>query len=152
MNHTECPPRLAVVAAIIDGGAASRGPLASAARLGSEIHGKAQSATAVTATPEERALARALRDNGQRDGPSTDHAIAELLLLADDDPEAGTLATGLSQAFLLPDDSQAALAVEERRSVFADLYRRLALHGLNSQVRNKAAAILCRLRRRDAAT
>jgi hypothetical protein len=146
------PPRLAVVAAIIEGGEVSHGPLASAARLGDEIHSKARSATAATATAAEQALAQALQDSGQCDEPSTDHAIAELLLLADDGPEAGMLAIGLSQTFLLPDDSKALLAREERRSAFADLYRRLALHQLNSQVRNKAAAILCRLRRRDAAT
>jgi hypothetical protein len=145
MTNTDCPPRLAVVAAIIDGGATSLGPVASAARLGAEMHGKAQSAMATAATPAERALAQALRDGGQRDGTPTDHAIAELLLLAADDPEAGRLATGLSQAFLVPDDSRAALAREERRSAFADLYRRLALHQLDSQVRNKAAATLCRL-------
>lgn len=43
------------------------------------------------------------------------------------------LATRLSQAFLLPGDSKAALAREERRSAFADLYRRLVLHQLNSR-------------------
>lgn len=152
MKNSDCPPRLAVVAAIMDGGEVGQGPLVSAARLGSEILDKAQSATAAAATPAERALAQALRGNGKRDEHSTDHAIAELLLLADDDPEAARLATGLSQAFLLPDDSKAALAHEERRSAFADLYRRLALHQLNSQVRNKAAATLCRLLRWDAAT
>ncbi|HYK30671.1 MAG TPA: hypothetical protein VEV63_01880 [Streptosporangiaceae bacterium] len=145
MTNTDCPPRLAVVAAIIDGGATSLGPVASAARLGAEIHDKEQSAMAARSTPAERALAQALRDGGQRDGTSTDHAIAELLLLAADDPEAGRLATGLRQAFLRPDNSKAVLAREERRSAFTDLYRRLALHQLDSQVRNKAAATLCRL-------
>lgn len=150
MKNPDCPPRLAVVAAIIDDGEVGQGPLVSAARLGSEIFDKAQSATAAAATPAERALAQALRGNGKRDEHSTDHVIAELLLLADEDPEAGMLATGLSQAFLLPGDSKAALAREERRSAFADLYRRLVLHQLNSQVRNKAAAVLFSLRRRDA--
>ena len=148
MKNTDYPPRLAVVAAIIDGEATSRGPLASAARLGSEIHDRAQSAMATAATPAERALAQALRDSGQRESTSTDHAIAELLLLADDDPEAGKLATGLSQAFLPSDESKADLAREERRSAFTDLYRSVALHRLNSQVRNKAAATLYRLRPR----
>lgn len=156
MKDTDYPPRLAVVAAIIDG-EVGQGPLVSAARLGTEILEKAQSATATAATPAELALAQALCGNGlcgngTGDERSTDHAIAELLLLADEDPEADTLATGLSQAFLLPDDSMAALANDERRSAFADLYRRLALHQLNSQVRNKAAATLCSLLRWDAAT
>lgn len=156
MKNIDYPPRLAVVAAIIDE-EVGQGPLVSAARLGTEILDKAQSATAAAATPAELALAQALCGNGpcangNRDDRSTDHAIAELLLLADEDPEAGTLATGLSQAFLLADDSKAALASEERRSAFADLYRRLALHQLNSQVRNKAAETLCRLVRWDAAT
>lgn len=151
MKNTDYPPRLAVVAAIIDG-EVGQGPLVSAARLGTEILAKAQSATAAAATPAELALAQALCGNGKRDEPSSDHAIAELLLIADEDPEAGVLATGLSQVFLLADNSKAALANEERRSAFADLYRRLALHQLNSQVRNKAAATLCSLLRWNAAT
>lgn len=144
MKSVDRPPRLAVVAAIIDGEGLGSGPLVTAARLGSEIHERAESAAATTATAVERALAQAMR-GGQRDEPSADRAIAELLLIVDDGPEASDLATGLSQAFLLPDDSEAALAREERRSAFADLYRRLALHQLNSQVRNKAAALLCGL-------
>lgn len=151
MKNIDYPPRLAVVAAIIDE-EVGQGPLVSAARLGTEILDKAQSATAAAATPAELALAQALCGNGKRDEPSSDHAIAELLLIADEDPEAGVLATGLSQVFLLADNSKAALANEERRSAFADLYRRLALHQLNSQVRNKAAETLCRLVRWDAAT
>ncbi len=79
--------------------------------------------------------------------------MAQLLMLADQVPQAGELATGLNQAFLPPDDSQpvtdsqSATARHERRSAFAGLYRRFALHQLNSQVRNKAAAILARLSR-----
>jgi hypothetical protein len=41
----------------------------------------------------------------RRGGHVADHAIAELLLLADDSPKAGELAAGLGQAILLPDDS-----------------------------------------------
>jgi hypothetical protein len=127
---------------MIDAERACDGPVASAARLGSDIHDRAESAATATATPAERALAQALRGDGQADEPPADHIIAELLLLADDGPAASKLATGLSQAFLLPDDSKAALAHPERRVAFADLYRGLALHQLNNQVRNKAAAIL----------
>jgi len=145
MKSTNCPPRLDVVAAIIDGQSLGHGLVVSAARLGSEIREKAESAAAATPTPQERALAQAMRADGQRDERSADQVIAELLLLADDGPDASKLAAGLSQAFLRPDDSKAALACEERRSAFADLYRRLALHQLDSQVRNKAAAVLCGL-------
>lgn len=146
MTSTDCPPRLAVVAAMIDGQGAGPGPLALAARLGSEIYDKAESAAIATATPAERALAQALRGEDRRDElPPADHAIAELLLLADDGPDASRLATGLIRAFLPPGDSGAALAGDDRRSAFAELYRRLALHQLNSQVRNKAAAIVCKL-------
>lgn len=148
MKSLNCPPRLAVVAAIIDGDGLRPSPLATAARLGSEILQKAESAAAASATPTERALAQAMRGGGQREEPLVDHAIAELLLLVDDGPDASKLATGLSEAFLLPDAPRAALAREERRTAFAELYRRLALHQLNSQVRNKAAAILCGLIRR----
>jgi hypothetical protein len=73
--------------------------------------------------------------------------MAELLILADEVPQADELATGLSQAFLLPDQSEPGTTRRERRSAFADLYRRVALHHLSSQVRNKAAAILALLSR-----
>ena len=143
MKSTDYPTRLAVVAAMLDEDAG--GPLTSSARLGSEIQAKAEMAAAATPTKAERALAHALHDGDHCDTSLTDHAIAELLLLADDVPETSKLlATGLSRA-LLPDDSRPALESDEWRSAFADQYRRLALHQLNSQVRNKAAAELCRL-------
>lgn len=142
MERTDGPPRLTVVAAIMNGESRGNGPLASAARLGCEIHDRIQSATAATATPAERALAQALQDDDQRGDWPAGQAIAELLILADGDGEASKLAAELSQAFLPPDEFTSALASEERRSAFADLYRELALHQLNSQVRNKAAAIL----------
>lgn len=144
---TDCPLRLAVVAAIIDND--SRGdddPLGSvAARLGSERRSSAESVPVDAATPAERALAQALRGDGQRGRPFADHTIAELLLLADDDPAADKLADGLGDALLPRAGSRPALARDERRFAFADIYRRLALHELDSQVRNKAAAILARL-------
>ena len=143
MTSTEHTPRLAVVATMID--SAADGPIVSAARLGNELQAKASSAADATPTDAERALARALQDDDQGDSPPADQAIAELLFLADDGPEASKLATGLNQAFLLPQDSHPAPAHDERRSAFADLYRRLALHQLNNQVRNKAAASLWRL-------
>lgn len=142
MKSTYCPPRLPVVAAMIDGEGLGRGPVVTAARMGNEIQEKAQSAAAATATAAERALAQAICGDRQREEHLTDHAIAELLLLVDDGPEASKLATGLSQAFLLPDDSEAALPRDERSFAFAELYRRLVLHQLNSQVRNKAAALM----------
>ncbi len=154
MTSTDLPPRLAVVAAIIDDqraaagdGSPALGSLASAARLGGGLVSKAKAASAADPTATERALAEALQAEGHASGPS-DHAIAELLLLADDVPTAGDLAAGLSRAFLLPGDSRSSLASQERRSAFADLYRKLALHQLNSQVRNKAAAVLFKLIRR----
>jgi hypothetical protein len=147
MMTIDCPLRLAVVAAIIDGDNAGDGPLATAARLGSENHKKAEAAAIAAATPAERALAQALQDDNQRGQPSVDHTIAELLLIADDGPAADELAARLSQAFLPQADSRPALARDERCSAFADVYRRLALHQLNSQVRNKAAAVLSRLGR-----
>lgn len=154
MSRTNYPPRLAVLAAILDDDFVTAdddladGLLARRARLGSDIFGKAESANEAEPTPLERALAEALHDGIRNDGASADHAIAELLLLADDIPAASDLATGLSQAFLLPDDSGSPAAHEERCSPFAELYRNLALHQLNNQVRNKASAILCELSRR----
>jgi hypothetical protein len=143
MTSTDHTPRLAVVAAMID--SAADGPLASSARLGNELQAKASSAADATPTASERALAEALQDHDQSDSPPADHAIAELLLLVDDGSEATKLATGLNHAFLVPDDSQPVPARGERRSAFADLYRKLALHQLNNQVRNKAAASLWKL-------
>ncbi len=148
MTSTDYPPRLAVVASIIDECSPVDASLAAAGRIGSDLQGNAASATQAEPTPQERALAEALQEDDQNDGPPTDRAIAELLLLVDDVPAADDLATGLSQTFLLPEDSRPALAREERHSAFADLYRRLALHHLNSQVRNKAAAKLRKLIRR----
>ena len=142
MRSTYCPPRLPVVAAMIDGEGLGHGPVVTAARMGSEIQQKAQSAAATTATPTERALAQAIRGDRQSEEQVIDQAIAELLLLVDDGPEASKLAAGLSQAFLRPDDSKAALAHDELGLAFAELYRRLVLHQLNSQVRNKAAELM----------
>ncbi len=142
-DHT---PSLAVVAAIID--PAADDSLTYSARLGSDLQAEAISAAEATPTAVERALAKALQDNGDGDGPSADRAIAALLLLADDGPGASKLAAELIQAFLLSDDSGSAPARDERRSVFADLYRRLVLHQLNNQVRNNAAASLWKLIRR----
>ena len=143
MTSAEHTPRLAVVATMID--SAADGPVMSAARLGNELQAKASSAADATPTGAERALAQALQDDDQSDSQFADQAIAELLYLADDGPEASKLANGLNQAFLLPEDSHPAPARDERRSAFADLYRRLALHQLNNQVRNKAAASLWKL-------
>jgi hypothetical protein len=145
-------PRLAVVASIIGekcAPARSAGSsLISAARLGGGLLTKAESSGEAEPTPSERALAHALHQDGQANGLPADRAMAELLLLADDVPAAGDLSAGLSQALLPRHDSEPALAGEERRSAFADLYRRLALHQLNSQVRNKASATLGKLARR----
>jgi hypothetical protein len=139
-------PRLAVVARIM--GSDDTGPIAAAARLGHRFRTPTEVPVA-SATTTERELARALQGDTEQDGdPPGERAMAELLLLAGDIPEPDKLAAALSQALLLPDDSRPALARAERRSAFADLYRRLALHHLNSQVRNKAAAMLGRLDRR----
>jgi hypothetical protein len=150
MASTNNTPRLAVVASMIDEVSPADDSLISA-RLGNNVPRKAQPARAAEPTPQEEALAAVLHD-GERDSPLAERAIAELLLLADEAPAADDLATGLSQALLLPDDSRSVSVRQEPRSAFADLYRRLALHQLNSQVRNKAAAILYRLIRLPAAS
>ncbi len=154
MPNNDVPPRLSVVAAIIEGETTAKGMLRPENRLGTRYGTGAESQAAASATLTEQKLAHALQ-GGQ--GPCADAqgelAMAELLMLADQVPQADKLATGLNQAFLLSDDSQPvtdsqpATARHERRSAFAGLYRRFALHQLNSQVRNKAAAILARLNR-----
>lgn len=134
-------PRLAVVAAIVDGDKPRCGPVTSAARMGSkprEVAGLGVD----SATTQERALARALQGGDSRKQTQGDPAMADLLYLADACPGARKLAAGLSQAFLAPGDPASGLPEQDRRSAFADLYRRLALHQLDNQVRNKAAAAL----------
>jgi hypothetical protein len=144
MTTRNCPPRLTVVAAIIDEDGALPNDLRSAARLGGRSGSVAEPDLAPTTT--ERALALALQ-GGQNTGetPAAEPVIAELLMLAEEESGADDLAVALSQAFLRPAGSGRDIARDEPRSAFADLYRRLALHQLNSQVRNKAAAILARL-------
>lgn len=154
MTSTDYPPRLAVLAAIMGGehadadGDTAESLLAREARLGGDIFSKAQPAMAAEPTPMERALAEALHDDNRNGWAPADNAIAELLLLADDVPAASDLANGLMQAYLLPNESRSGAAKEERCPAFADLYRKLALHQLNNQVRNKASAILSALIRR----
>ncbi len=146
MTNEEEPPRLSVVAAIIDADTSGKGVLPPAARLGTQYRADAESRAAASATPTEQALAQVLQ-GGQGAQAQSEPVMAELLMLANQVPQADELATGLSQAFLPPDDSQRATERHQRRSAFADLYRRFALHQLNNQVRNKAAAILARLSR-----
>src|SRR5262249_18054638 len=102
-------------------------------------------------TGTERALAEALYGCGHHDrepaARPAEPVVAELLLLADDLPESAELAAALSETFLSPDASALAPARGGgQTSVFADLYRRLALAQLNNQVRNRVAAALGRLR------
>jgi hypothetical protein len=142
MKSDSYPPRLAVVAAIVDGGRPGDGPVTSAARMSSTVRDCAVHPDADAATTQELALAEVLQwgeNGGQAAG---DAAMADLLYLADDCPGADKLAAGLSQKFLRPDDSAPGVPAEDRRSAFVDLYRKLALHQLENQVRNKAAAVL----------
>jgi hypothetical protein len=148
MNSENYPLRLAVVAAIVRGEGGGDGPITSAARMGSKVGGLAAHLVADSATTDELALAEALQfGETSAEEAHGDSAMADLLYLADDCPGADKLATGLSQRFLLPDDSALGVPEEDRRSVFVELYRRLALHQLENQVRNKAAAALSGLSR-----
>ncbi|HEX9625074.1 MAG TPA: hypothetical protein VF979_11910 [Streptosporangiaceae bacterium] len=158
MTSQNSTPRLAVVAAIIardaEGGDGEGGdpehPCSSV--LAERITGPTCSTMALSlpasATGTERALAEALCGDRDQEPAArfSEPMLAELLLLADDLPESGELAAALSETFLPPDDSAPAPARRDRTSVFADLYRRLALAQLNNQVRNKVAAALGRLR------
>lgn len=145
MTSIDCAPRLAVVAAIINGGPTTRSSLAQAARLGGDLRASSGTAVTVDATPQERALAQALK---QEPGEAiSGHAIADLLLLADYEQAADDLAARLSQVYLEAEAGQPQTtgAARKHRPTFADLYRKLSLHLLSSQVRNKAAATLCQL-------
>jgi hypothetical protein len=160
MTSPDSTPRLAVVAAIIasdaegndgDGGDPEH-PCSSvlAERISGPTCSTMTTSQPANATGSERALAEALCGGGRRDqepaARSQEPVLAELLLLADELPESDELATALSETFLPPDDSAPVPARPDRTSVFADLYRRLALAQLNNQVRNKVAAALGRLR------
>lgn len=154
MTNNDDLPRLSVVAAIMDVETSGKGSLRSEARLGTRYGKAAESQAAASATPAEQQLAQALQGGqGACADSEGEQAMAELLILADQVPQADELAAGLNQAFSLSDDSQPVTdsqpttARRERRSAFAGLYRRFALHQLNSQVRNKAAAMLARLSR-----
>ncbi len=147
MKSDNYPPRLAVIAAIVHGDSGGPGPVTSAARMGSTFGGPAAHPAADSATTDELALAQALQGGENSEDAHGDPAMADLLYLADDCPEADNLATGLSQRFLLSDDSALGVPEEDSRSVFVELYRRLALHQLENQVRNKAAAALSGLSR-----
>jgi len=97
----------------------------------------------VTATGAERRLAEALRgppvaEVAEPDAPT----VAGLLRLAADSPRAPTLAAGLLQKFLIPDDSRHAPARDERAAAFADLYRMLALPGMSADAAGRAVALL----------
>jgi hypothetical protein len=158
MTTQESTPRLAVVAAIIandadagDGEGGDAEPNCSSV-LAERISGPTCSTLATTlpasVTGAERALAEALCGAHDQEpiARSQEPVVAELLLLADALPESGQLAAALSETFLPPKDSTSMLPRRDRASVFADLYRRLALAQLNNQVRNKVAAALGRLR------
>src|SRR5215472_2028085 len=146
MPSEDRPPRLAVVAAMIedDGGRC----VESVARLGTRFRTAAEAGAAAMATPAERALAWALQGGDDRGDELADQPVmAQLLLLAGDVGDTRELASGLNDAFVRGDGPGQAAPREDRASAFADLYRSLTLHQLNSQIRNKAAEILGRLHR-----
>ena len=154
MSNNNAPPRLSVVAAIMDAKATAKSALRPEARLGTRYGPATGSQAAASAMRTEQELAQALQGSqGSCADSEGEPAIAELLMLADQVPQADELATGLNQAFLLSEDSQPVTdsqptaAQHKRRLAFAGLYRKFALHQLNNQVRNRAAAILARLSR-----
>jgi hypothetical protein len=95
-----------------------------------------------SATSQERQLAQALHAGYGGTSDPEAGALSELLKLAGGTPRASLFATGLCQAFLIPDDSHPAPAHEERTAAFADLYRRLELPCLKGTARERALAIL----------
>jgi hypothetical protein len=102
----------------------------------------AETALIDSATSQERHLAQALHGGYEQTSDPQAGALSELLTLAGGTPRASVFAIGLCQAFLLPDDSHAAPACEERTIAFADLYRRLELPCLEGADKERAAAIL----------
>jgi hypothetical protein len=97
----------------------------------------------VTAAGAERGLAEALRGPPVAEAAEPEAtAIAGLLRLAADSPQAPALAAGLLQKFLIPDDSRHAPARDEPAATFAELYRMLALPGMPAGAAGRAAALL----------
>ena len=134
--------RLSVVAALVAGDASPGQPGTGPQGPVSGGPAPASQRPADSATSDERPLAEALRGPAGEPADEAARAIAELLRLADGTAAAGTLAVGLRQVFLIPDDSRHAQAREEREAAFADVYRRLALPELAGAARGRAQAIL----------
>lgn len=139
------PPRIGALAALV-------GFDALASRAGhARVHYDGTLCTAAetelidSATSQERHLARALHGGYAETSDPQAGPLSELLKLAGGTPRASVFATGLCQAFLIPDDSNPAPAHEDRTAAFADLYRRLELPCLVGAARERAVTILAGL-------
>lgn len=127
--------RLGVLAALVEFDA-ERSDLADVwTHADGRPYADAETALITSATLAEWELAGALR-GGSDQAPGKDSAaMADLLGLADGTDAATLLLLGLREAFLdgKPDD---------RAAAFADVYRRLALPGMDDAGRGKAEAVL----------
>lgn len=139
----EGPLRLCAVAALMDLDLAASREADAWIGLDGEPCSENEAELIVGATAEERRLAEALRGSPGMELPEPDaEAIAALLRLADDSPQATILAAGLLQKFLIPDDSWQAPARDEHAAAFTELYRKLALPGMAADATERAVVQL----------
>ena len=94
------------------------------------------------ATDEEWALAEGLAGGSELVSDPHAPAIATLLRLSCGTDGAALLRAGLRHAFVAPAESRHPLARPERSAAFADLYRTLALPGLDAEAREMAGGLL----------
>jgi hypothetical protein len=141
-------PRLNAVAALVDLDLEASRAADAWIDLDGEPCSENETELIVTAAGAERRLAEALRGPPATEVAGPDAAaIAGLLRLAADSPTEPALAAGLLQKFLIPDDSWQAPARDERATVFADLYRILALPGMPADAADRAVVLLADLGR-----
>jgi len=137
------PLRLGAVAALVDLDPVASREADTWIGLEGEPYGENEAELVTTATVAEWLLAEALRGPPGLEVPAPDEeAIAGLLRLAEASPQAYVLAIGLCQKFLIPDDSWHAPARNECAAEFAELYRNLALPGMEAAASEQAVALL----------
>jgi hypothetical protein len=142
-SEDDRPLRLGAVAALVDLDPVASREADAWIGLEGQLYSEDEAELVSTATVDEWLLAEALRGPPGLELPEPDEeAIAGLLRLAEASPQASVLAIGLCQKFLIPDDSWHAPARSECAAEFAELYRNLALPGMEVTATEQATVLL----------